>query len=101
MTDSEFGNAEHPMNFLLNEEVYLPIAGEIRPGRIVDFRNNEILVDIGAKSEGVIPSQETVHFDSATRALLKEGEEKDIWQLNTKYFSNKWYLFFNKIKINC
>jgi small subunit ribosomal protein S1 len=75
MIDSEFGNAEHPMNFLLTEEVYLPSAGEIRPGRIVDFRNNEILVDIGAKSEGVIPSQETVQFDSATRALLKEGEE--------------------------
>ncbi len=63
------------MNFLLIEEVYLPSAGEIRPGRIVDFRNNEILVDIGAKSEGVIPSAETMGFDSATRAQLKEGEE--------------------------
>lgn len=63
------------MNFLLFEEVYLPNAGEIRTGRIVDFRNNEILVDIGAKSEGVIPSQETAQYDAATRALLKEGEE--------------------------
>ena len=75
MIDSEFGEAEHPMNFLLHEDMYLPSAGEIRAGRIVDFRNNEILVDIGAKSEGVIPSQETVSFDSATRALLREGEE--------------------------
>ncbi len=75
MIDSEFGNAEHPMNFLLNEEVYLPSAGEIRTGRIVEFRNNEILVDIGAKSEGLIPSQETAQYDSGTRALLKEGEE--------------------------
>lgn len=75
MIDSEFGNAENPMNFLLFEEVYLPNAGEIRTGRIVDFRNNEILVDIGAKSEGVIPSQETAQYDAATRALLKEGEE--------------------------
>lgn len=63
------------MNFLFNEEVYLPSAGEIRAGRIVDFRNNEILVDIGAKSEGLIPSQETSSYDSATRALLQEGEE--------------------------
>ena len=75
MIDSEFGEAEHPMNFLLHEDLYLPSAGEIRAGRIVDFRNNEILVDIGAKSEGVIPSQETVSYDSATRALLREGEE--------------------------
>ena len=75
MIDSEFGDAEHPMYFLLHEDLYLPSAGEIRAGRIVDFRNNEILVDIGAKSEGVIPSQETVGYDSATKALLREGEE--------------------------
>lgn len=75
MIDSEFGDAEHPMNFLLTEEVYLPAAGEIRSGRIVEYRNNEILVDIGAKSEGLIPSQEAAGFDSATRALLQEGEE--------------------------
>jgi small subunit ribosomal protein S1 len=63
------------MNFLLDEEVYFPSAGEIRPGRIVAFRNNEILVDIGAKSEGIISSQETNGYDSATRATLLEGAE--------------------------
>jgi small subunit ribosomal protein S1 len=41
----------------------------------VDVRNNEILVDIGAKSEGIIPNQEAAGYDSATRALLREGEE--------------------------
>lgn len=75
MIDSDFGDGENPMDFLLSEEVYLPSAGEIRPGRIVAFRNNEILVDIGAKSEGVIPSQETSGFDAATRAELQEGVE--------------------------
>ncbi|HNS40921.1 MAG TPA: S1 RNA-binding domain-containing protein, partial [Promineifilum sp.] len=75
MIDSEFGDAEHPMNFLLDEEVYLPTAGEIRTGRIVEIHNNEILVDIGAKSEGLIPNQETAGFDSATRELLQEGKE--------------------------
>jgi len=82
MIDSEFGDAEHPMNFLFNEEVYLPTAGEIRTGRIVDYRNNEILVDIGAKSEGLIPNQETAGFDSATRELLKEGEDILVFIVN-------------------
>jgi len=75
MIDSEFGDGEHPMSFLLTGDVYLPSAGEIRPGRIVAFRSNEILVDIGAKSEGVIPSQETSTYDAATKAQLQEGEE--------------------------
>jgi len=75
MIDSEFGDGVNPMTFLLSEEVYLPSAGEIRPGRIVAFRNNEILVDIGAKSEGVIPVQETSTYDSTTKAQLQEGEE--------------------------
>ncbi len=82
MIDSEFGDAEHPMNFLFNEEVYLPTAGEIRTGRIVDIRNNEILVDIGAKSEGLIPNQEAAGFDSTTRALFKEGEEILVFIVN-------------------
>jgi small subunit ribosomal protein S1 len=75
MIEPDFSDAEHPMNFLLDEEVYFPSAGEIRPGRIVAFRNNEILVDIGAKSEGIISSQETNGYDSATRATLLEGAE--------------------------
>ena len=38
----------------------------------ISFRSNEILVDIGAKSEGVIPSQETSTYDSTTKAQLQE-----------------------------
>lgn len=75
MTEPVYSDTENPMNFLLDEEVYFPSTGEIRPGRIVALRNNEILVDIGAKSEGIIPSQETTGYDSTTRALLQEGEE--------------------------
>jgi small subunit ribosomal protein S1 len=75
MIEPDFSDAEHPMNFLLTEEVNFPNAGEIRSGRIVAFRNNEILVDIGAKSEGIITSQETNGYDTTTRAILLEGAE--------------------------
>lgn len=82
MMDPDFGDSDHPMSFLLNEKVYFPTAGEIRLGRIVALRNNEILVDIGAKSEGVIPSQETSTYDSATRERLQEGEEITVMVVN-------------------
>ena len=56
----------HPMEAWLAEEFALdvPSAGEIREGTIVDRRHNEFLVDIGAKSEGIIPSQEIETLDS-------------------------------------
>ena len=60
--------AGHPMEAWLAEEFALdvPSAGEIREGWIVDRRHNEFLVDIGAKSEGIIPSQEVDTLDAAT-----------------------------------
>ncbi|MCA9961251.1 MAG: S1 RNA-binding domain-containing protein [Anaerolineales bacterium] len=63
------------MNFLLNEELNLPTAGEIRQGWVVSQQGNEILVDIGAKSEGIIPNQEVEKLDKETRDLLSPGSE--------------------------
>lgn len=96
MMDSEFGNGEHPMSFLFTGDVYLPSAGEIRPGRIVALRNNEILVDIGAKSEGVIPTQETTTYDSATRAQLQEGEEILVFVTNPEDQNGNIILSFRR-----
>jgi small subunit ribosomal protein S1 len=64
----------HPMEFLLNEDLDLPAAGDIRQGWIVAHRPHEILVDIGAKSEGVIPAREVEQLDRETREQLAEGE---------------------------
>jgi small subunit ribosomal protein S1 len=69
------GDMNHPMNFLLNEELNLPTAGEIRQGWVVSQHGNEILIDIGAKSEGVIPNQEVEKLDKETRDLLAPGNE--------------------------
>ena len=80
----------------LTGDVYLPSAGEIRPGRIVAFRSNEILVDIGAKSEGVIPSQETATYDSATKAQLQEGEEILVFIANAEDQNGNIILSFRR-----
>jgi small subunit ribosomal protein S1 len=75
MVDSEYGDSSHLMELLLDGELYLPSAGEIRSGRVVAHRNHEILVDIGAKSEGIISGQETATLDAEARKLLAEGNE--------------------------
>lgn len=69
----------HPMNFLLDEELNLPTAGEIRQGWVVNQYNNEILVDIGAKSEGIIPAQEVEKLDKETREQMAIGSEISVY----------------------
>lgn len=51
----------HPMALLLQEMDFAlqePRSGEIRTGVIVDKRPNELLIDIGFKSEGVVNGRE-------------------------------------------
>lgn len=53
--------AIHPMQALLDEidrSLQEPQTGEIRNGIIVDKRPNEVLVDIGFKSEGIVSGRE-------------------------------------------
>ncbi len=51
---------EHPMKALMDEELSLRNLrrGDIVEGIIVSVAPTEVLVDVGAKSEGVIPSRE-------------------------------------------
>jgi small subunit ribosomal protein S1 len=63
------------MNFLLTDDFELgfPQAGEIRQGQVVAHRSHEILIDIGAKSEGVISGSEIDAMDATTREQLAVG----------------------------
>ena len=55
-----------------------PFSGEIRTGIIVDKRSNEVLVDIGFKSEGVVSGRE---FDRVgdTLEALNIGDEVPVY----------------------
>ena len=66
MNGTHFGvgnapNEPHPMALLLEEfdqVLQEPHMGEIRTGRVVDKRSNELLIDIGYKSEGIVSGRE-------------------------------------------
>ncbi len=74
--------AIHPMELLLEEEAYeleTPKRGEIRTGVIARVTPNDILVDIGAKSEGVIPSQELEQLPPGKLETFDVGQEVTVY----------------------
>jgi small subunit ribosomal protein S1 len=74
-------SAEHPMAALLEEierSLREPTAGEIRTGTVVEKRPNEVLIDIGFKSEGVVSGRELERLGE-TLELLKVGDEVPVF----------------------
>ena len=78
-------NAMASMESLLQEEglnLDFPKQGEIRTGVIASIGDNEILVSVGTKSEGVIPGKEREQIPEDTLATFKVGMEIPVYVLN-------------------
>ena len=50
--------------------------GEIVRGRVIGVTNNVVIVDVGYKSEGLIPVEE--FYDSFGKVTVKEGDEVEV-----------------------
>lgn len=55
------------------EETGAPERGELREGIIVEVRPNELLVNVGAKRDGIVPQSDLARLDKEFVASLKEG----------------------------
>jgi len=78
-------NVQGSMETLLEEEglgLDFPKQGEIRQGFIASIGENEILVSIGTKSEGVIPLRELDQVDPETRESFSVGQEIPVYVVN-------------------
>ena len=78
-------NATASMESLLQEEglnLDFPKQGEIRTGVIASIGDNEILVSVGTKSEGVIPGKEREQIPEDTLATFTVGMEIPVYVLN-------------------
>ena len=62
-------------------DAMLPKRGELREGTIARVSPNEILVDIGTKSEGIIPENEVSKMSAETREQLQEGTPVTLYVL--------------------
>ena len=57
-----------------DEDLSLPERGDLREGMIVEVRSSEILVNIGAKRDVVVPQADIARLDKEYAATLRIGE---------------------------
>ena len=82
---SNANNNNQTMESLLKEQdlnVDLPQSGEIRTGVIASISPSQILVSIGAKSEGVVSGRELEQLTAEEREVLKVGQEVHVFVIN-------------------
>jgi small subunit ribosomal protein S1 len=85
--EQHVNNNNQTMESLLNEQelnVDLPQPGEIRTGMIASMSPSQILVSIGAKSEGVVSGRELDQLSAEEREALKVGQEVHVFVLNAE-----------------
>jgi len=83
--EEQHNNNNQTMESLLNEQelnVDLPQPGEIRTGMIASISQSQILVSIGAKSEGVVSGRELDQLTAEEREALKVGQEVHVYVVN-------------------
>ena len=100
---AENAQGEHPnnqtMESLLESEslsVELPQVGEIRKGMIASIGASQILISVGAKSEGVVSGRELEQLTAEERAELKVGQEVNVFVLNPEDQNGNVVLSFKR-----
>jgi small subunit ribosomal protein S1 len=69
---------------LLDQHDYqLPKVGEIRKGIIVAINEQDVIVDLGLKRDGLVPPTDLSKLEPEERANLKVNDEIDVYVLNT------------------
>ena len=69
---------------LLDQHDYqLPKVGEIRKGIIVAINEQDVIVDLGLKRDGLVPPTDLSKLDPEERANLQVNDEIDVYILNT------------------
>lgn len=84
--DTKVQEVAHPMEAFLDDEATYgmkpPAVGEIRTGTVARVTPNEVLVDVGAKSEGVIDPRELEQMTPDERKALSPGEQISVYVVN-------------------
>jgi small subunit ribosomal protein S1 len=83
--DNQQGSANEFQQLLDSSFSYTPPRrGEIRTAIILQIDNREVIVDMGAKQDGIVPSQDLERLDPEVRAGLKVGVEVPVYVLNPR-----------------
>jgi small subunit ribosomal protein S1 len=93
------GTPNNNMETLLNQEglaLDFPQPGEIRTGMVASIGPSQILVSVGAKSEGVITGRELESIPADDRAALQVGQEILVYVLSSEDESGNVVLSFTR-----
>ncbi len=72
------------LNDLLDQHDYdLPQVGDIRPGIIVSVTTQGVIVDLGLKRDGLVPTSDLNKLEPDEREALKVDDEVFVYVLNT------------------
>lgn len=96
---AESANNLPSMESLLEGEdfsVDLPQQGEIRTGTIASIGPSQVLVSIGAKSEGVIAGRELDSIDAEDRAAFQVGQDIHVYVINPEDQNGNVILSFTR-----
>ena len=79
--DVEEQAEEHPMAALMQDELAFRRlrSGDIVPGEIVSVTPTEVLIDVGAKSEGLVPSKELERLGREGLDNLQVGQTLSVY----------------------
>ena len=97
--DEKQEETNNKMEALLAEEgltIDFPKRGEIRTGTIASISEGQILVSVGAKSEGLLTGKELDSIDEESLASFKEGEEITVYIVNPEDANGNLILSFTR-----
>ncbi|NLS79295.1 MAG: S1 RNA-binding domain-containing protein [Chloroflexi bacterium] len=82
LKDESEQSTESMLDWLNEEYLYCqPKRGDLRKATILEVKPSEVLVDIGAKMNGVVQDRDLVRLDEEVRAALKPGAEIMVYVL--------------------
>lgn len=93
-------NDNHNMEALLAQQgdIDFPRQGEIRTGVIASIGQNQILVSVGTKSEGIISGRELEQISKEDLDSLQVGKSIPVFVLNPKDQNGNVVLSFNRAR---
>ncbi len=86
MAGSEDNEMVTMAELLAQEEEFFRVLqpGEIVKGIVASKRPGEILIDVGAKSEGIVDSKDLDHLDAEELAQIKVGDTVPVYVVSTQ-----------------
>jgi small subunit ribosomal protein S1 len=100
-TIEETPENQESMEALLEEEglgIEFPKVGETRTGTIASISDSELLVSVGAKSEGVIGGREFDQIDADVRTNFEVGKEIPVYILSLEDKNGNLVLSYNRAR---